>query len=796
MRTHRIARLALTSILAACGLSPLAAVAQMQAVDSTPIAAVRVISPFAFGGADARVGAGATQITIDRAAYTAMKGRGWVTMAGLPLEAGRAATPDMVLEQFDVVEPWAKLVEMTDHGEVPLPPATVEFWHGSLAGDPAARVFLAISPTGMNGFVGTQGRTYIISSGPADQLPTVIYEQHDEAGRAANIAIAPCAGELYPPGVAPPIRPNTPEDSAAVRSYTCRQFDEAIETDNEFATRLGSTAAAQNYAMTLLAAASEIYARDMNARLKLSYLRIWTTSDPWSGTDTPSQLDQFVNYWNTNMGSVQRDLAHMMSTRPLGGGIAYLDAACTSYGYGVSGNLAGSFPYPLVNHSSNNWDINVVAHEIGHNLGTGHTHEIDWYNPIIDGCGLGYVGQTQDCSQAFNGTIMSYCHLCPGGEANINLTFGPRVITVMRSYMDTSAASCSTVLPAVTQNPGGSTINEGDPISFTGAFDSLGTVSYQWRRGGVNLNDDARIHGSHTPTLSISPTVVGDQASYDLQIISTSCTNTTTQPAALFVNATCPAGNPRPSIGGQPSDLSVIAGTQAQFTVSASGEPSLSYQWRRGLIVLSNTATMTGVDTPTLTINPADYADSGGYNCVVTGSVCSSTSAQATLLVTPPPPGPFALSFPAPGATGVSATPTLAWDTSSAATSYTVKVSLAPSFASTVFSLQTTSNFLPLTPGTLQSSTTYWWKVEANNGVSVTQSTPVSASFTTATPPPPCRADLDNNRVVNSIDLAIVLSAFGNHVTPGQPPDINGDGQVNSPDLGFVLSEFGRSDCP
>ena len=72
-------------------------------------------------------------------------------------------------------------------------------------------------------------------------------------------------------------------------------------------------------------------------------------------------------------------------------------------------------------------------HEIGHNFNAGHTHEAQYYNPRIDACGCSYTTGPVNCTTipcssqlplAKSSPIMSYCHLCAGGYANMDYTFG------------------------------------------------------------------------------------------------------------------------------------------------------------------------------------------------------------------------------------------------------------------------------------------------------------------------------------------------------------------------------------
>ena len=83
-----------------------------------------------------------------------------------------------------------------------------------------------------------------------------------------------------------------------------------------------------------------------------------------------------------------------------------------------------------------------------------------------------------------------------------------------------------------------------------------------------------------------------------------------------------------------PTNVAVCAGAQASYTVTATGQPTLTYQWRKNQGNLSNGGAISGVTTPTLTINPTVVGDAGTYDVVVTdGFGQSLDSDDATLTV-------------------------------------------------------------------------------------------------------------------------------------------------------------------
>ena len=409
MLRTRFARFAAASVLAACALPALA-----QSDIRSPVV----------GGPTQD---GVREVTLDAGAVEHLRGQvGEVRLTGFPMPDGGAV--ELILEQFDVLAPDAPVVLGTADGDIEIGRPEVTLFRGTLAEDAESVVFLSFSSFGTHGVIRSQGSTIILTSGPVGaDLPTIIAdmasfpEPPDFAqGWSCNVGpehINPLGLDLGAPAGT---------GGGQERVNPCRIVRVAVEGDYEYSAWLfgGDVDVAAAYSITLLGAVSEIYTRDFNVRLVVPFIRLWEDeNDPYDG----DKLGQFRIEWNANMGHVQRDLAHLLSGN-YGGGVAWVSVLCNqNYGYGLSG-VGGSFPYPLRDHDGGNWDPFVVSHELGHNFGTLHTH--DGYTPPIDDCGNG------DCSEAYGGTIMSYCHICSGGMTNIVLGFHPRVIDRVSSYMD------------------------------------------------------------------------------------------------------------------------------------------------------------------------------------------------------------------------------------------------------------------------------------------------------------------------------------------------------------------------
>ncbi len=430
-----------------------------QAVAAEPavkplVASVTVATPFVAG--EAMFDGAAVALSIDAEVIAALRPARRAIIEQLPIAPNLAVALD--LKRIEPFTDDARIVVATGMRggrtiEQALPMPTSVFFGGSVVGMEDSQAFLALSEDVCNGWVRAGDRMYMISSGPHGlNQPLLAFDLAALPEGLINFDMPLCETDALAP-VADPAHDHGGGDGGLAGSgagAVCREVKVAIETDYEFTWMRfgGNPIAAANYAATIMAATNFIYTRDLNVRLPMSYLRLWTTpDDPWTATGSSSQLSQFRTYWNANMQSVPRVLAHMFSARGLGGGVAWLSVMCdTSYGYAFSGSLNGSFPYPIQNNSSQNWDIMVVAHEKGHNFSSPHTHS---YNPVIDGCGL----NPQDCTDANQGTIMSYCHTCSGGMSNIVVDMHPVVEARILTYLD--GLTCNYVgsnLPPVAGN--------------------------------------------------------------------------------------------------------------------------------------------------------------------------------------------------------------------------------------------------------------------------------------------------------------------------------------------------------
>ena len=179
--------------------------------------------------------------------------------------------------------------------------------------------------------------------------------------------------------------------------------------------------------------------------------------------------------------------------------------------------------------------------------------------------------------------------------------------------------------PGITLQPVSRTNLEGTLATFTVAATGTGPLAFQWRQGGVLLNDGGRIAGAQTVELSVTEVQSGDAGDYAV-VVSNPYGSITSQVGVLVVVT-------RPSIVVQPVSQTNVAGATAHFSVGVAGTAPFGYQWRKGGTNLAESLNLVGAFSPTLAISNLVAADAGEFDVVVTNAYGSITSQIATLSV-------------------------------------------------------------------------------------------------------------------------------------------------------------------
>lgn len=381
------------------------------------------------------------------------------------IQLGEARSVDLALEPFTAMADDGVIVvegadgrQFIDHEDL------VHTYRGTIVGDEETLVFVSVTNSKLNGFISSEDGLYWMATdraNPEDELTLYVTDasEYDVPELPAGVEFCGVVADTIESGKRMRLGGNR---SSGVG---CVVVEIAYESDYEYTTTVfdGDWNASAAYMVALGSAVSTIMYSEINVKLAINYARTWRDdNDPYDPNNGIDMLDQFRDHWQGSMGNVDRDVAHILSGRdnlPYLG-VAFGSTLCSyAWGYSVSGFLNGSFPTPLQDNNGGNYDLLVQAHELGHNLGAPHTHDIG-----VDNC----VGG--ECDDATNATIMSYCHFCEGGFANMRLAYHPDIESYMFGYMNT--VSCD--------EPGAST---------TALDDSFGTGVNQPVECDVLLND-------------------------------------------------------------------------------------------------------------------------------------------------------------------------------------------------------------------------------------------------------------------------------------------------------------------
>ncbi len=188
--------------------------------------------------------------------------------------------------------------------------------------------------------------------------------------------------------------------------------------------------------------------------LEISEFLVWTTPDPFLHSDLQSILFHYSAYRKNDFNG---NLAQLVTTYPpqQQGGIAWLGTLCQPFN-GQAG--PHSFAYIYNSYSAlptYSWSVEVMTHEMGHNLGSPHTHACQWgpnRNMALDNC-QNPEGNLCSPGPAPNGggTIMSYCHLT-GYGINFTKGFGEEPGNLIRNNVENRSCLSYRIVPSILES--------------------------------------------------------------------------------------------------------------------------------------------------------------------------------------------------------------------------------------------------------------------------------------------------------------------------------------------------------
>lgn len=266
-----------------------------------------------------------------------------------------------------------------------------------------------------------------------------------------------------------------------------------FETDYGIYQNLSNSVAnVENFVTGMFNEVATLYGND-GINIEISEIFVWDVADSYS-SDITAGLNSFVAARPTFNG----DLAQLLSFRSgnsdpnntsnAGGRANGIGGLCVTGNSSLSPHSHTSLFPAFATVPTFSRQVKVVTHEMGHNLGSRHTHACVWNgnNTAIDGCS----GFTEgSCAvpglPAGGGTIMSYCDRTSVG-INFNLGFGAQPTAVIQNMINNAACvdACTGCTPdlVITQNVlNGQTDNQeaSNSITASNVVFNGGTANYQ-----------------------------------------------------------------------------------------------------------------------------------------------------------------------------------------------------------------------------------------------------------------------------------------------------------------------------
>jgi hypothetical protein len=324
------------------------------------------------------------------------------------------------------------------------------YYRGTIRDQEDSLVTLTIEGNSISGAVSTAaGENLEINTQGTEHI---LYNTKDTADKPEPFKCETAESDETQNSVQDLLNTSATEAPQALVAYTTVPVTKKVrwyyETDYDLFVNKGSAANVTSYIQSAFNQVATLYANE-GIVVELKTLFVWTTSDPYTG---PDYLGQFGGYRTSWDG----DLAFLVG---LGNsGVAYVNGVsrCNySSAQVISQKGYAGISSTFKNAPDYSWTVEALTHEMGHQLGSSHTHSCQWNgnNTKIDSCGDSAGYSEGSCGTnpglpSSGGTIMSYCHLTSAG-VNLRNGFGVQPQALIASKINNSVClvSAGTVTP-------------------------------------------------------------------------------------------------------------------------------------------------------------------------------------------------------------------------------------------------------------------------------------------------------------------------------------------------------------
>lgn len=309
--------------------------------------------------------------------------------------------PDGNTQRFSIVE--SPIMEDGLAAKYP----SIKTYLGQGIDDPTATVRFDLTPQGFHSMILSSEGTYFIDPVALGSSTVLCYNKTDVPARNEHFCSVDNEAIASSPDLSSTNTAQRNGETAAIGGELSI-YRLALAATGEYTKARGGTKEKALASMvTSINRVVGVYEKETDARLVLinnTDQLIYTdgVTDPYTNNSGNVMLNENQNNVDNIIGSANYDIGHVFSTG--GGGIAQLQAVCN--GSQKAKGVTGS-PSP----TGDSFDIDYVAHEIGHQFGCNHT-----FNSVSGSCS-GNRATNAAYEPGGGVTIMAYAGIC--GNDNI-----------------------------------------------------------------------------------------------------------------------------------------------------------------------------------------------------------------------------------------------------------------------------------------------------------------------------------------------------------------------------------------